>query len=210
MHKDSRAVVLTRRAVLNGTGALIAVSATPSFAHASQRVIVNDASRLNPTPVAVHLNVRSDSEAEFIARLRAELKAAAAAKRPFAVAVARHSMGGQSIPRDGTAITMTNGSCEINSGRMTFRATAGSTWRDVIATLDKAGFSPAVMQSNHNFGVGSTFCVNAHGWPVPYGPFGSTVRAIRLMTADGAFFNARLKKIPSCSVWQWAVTDCSA
>ena len=32
------------------------------------------------------------------------------------------------------------------------------------------------MQSNHDFGVAATFSVNAHGWPVPYGPFGSTVR----------------------------------
>ena len=41
------------------------------------------------------------------------------------------------------------------------------------------------MQSNSDFGVGSTFCVNAHGWPVPHGPFGSTVKAIRMVLADG-------------------------
>jgi FAD/FMN-containing dehydrogenase len=186
MLNDSRMVRLSRRAVVKGAGAMIAASAAPSLASAAQRVIVNDASRLNPTPVVVHLNMRSDSEAELIARLREEMKAAVAAKRPFAVGVARHSMGGQSIPRDGTAITFGNGLCEIDSSRMTFRASAGTTWRDVIATLDKAGFSPAVMQSNNDFGVGSTFCVNAHGWPVPYGPFGSTVKAVRLMMADGS------------------------
>src|SRR5690606_41504227 len=38
---------------------------------------------------------------DLIARLRAELKEAAAAKRPVTAAVARHSMGGQSLPRDG-------------------------------------------------------------------------------------------------------------
>ena len=47
------------------------------------------------------------------------------------------------------------------------------------------GFSPAVMQSNNDFGVASTFSVNAHGWPVPFGPFGTTVRSIDLMLADG-------------------------
>jgi FAD/FMN-containing dehydrogenase len=56
----------------------------------------------------------------------------------------------------------------------------------VISALDPVGFSPAVMQSNNDFGVASTFCVNAHGWPVPYGPFGSTVRAIRMVVADGS------------------------
>jgi len=55
----------------------------------------------------------------------------------------------------------------------------------VIRILDPRGFSPAVMQSNSDFGVGSTFCVNAHGWPVPHGPFGSTVKAIRMVLADG-------------------------
>jgi FAD/FMN-containing dehydrogenase len=45
------------------------------------------------------------------------------------------------------------------------------------------------MQSNHDFGVAATFSVNAHGWPVPYGPFGSTVRSMRLMLADGTVIN---------------------
>ncbi len=40
-------------------------------------------------------------------------------------------------------------------------------------------------QSNHDFSVGGTLSVNAHGWPVPYGPFGATVRAFRMMLADG-------------------------
>ena len=41
------------------------------------------------------------------------------------------------------------------------------------------------MQSNNDFGVASTFSVNAHGWPVPHSPFGSTVRSLRMMLADG-------------------------
>jgi FAD/FMN-containing dehydrogenase len=52
--------------------------------------------------------------------------------------------------------------------------------------LDPAGFSPAVMQSNNDFGVASTYSVNAHGWPVPFGPFGSTVRSLDMMIADGS------------------------
>ena len=52
--------------------------------------------------------------------------------------------------------------------------------------LDAAGFSPAVMQGNNDFSVAGSFSVNAHGWPVPCGPLGSTVQAIRLMLMDGA------------------------
>src|SRR5205807_7626796 len=33
--------------------------------------------------------------------------------------------------------------------------------------------------------VAGTLSVNAHGWPVPFGPFGTTVRSFRLMLADG-------------------------
>jgi FAD/FMN-containing dehydrogenase len=59
----------------------------------------------------------------------------------------------------------------------------------VITALDPIGFSPTVMQSNNDFGVAATFSVNAHGWPVPYGPFGTTVRSCRLMLADGTILN---------------------
>ena len=94
-------------------------------------------------------------------------------------------MGGQSLPRDGTAISLNGGPLEIDTAAKTYRTCAGNRWSDVIGMLDPKGFSPAVMQSNSDFGVGSTFCVNAHGWPVPHGPFGSTVRAIRMVLADG-------------------------
>ncbi len=129
--------------------------------------------------------VKPDEEADFIARLRQELKEAAAAKRPVAIGAARHSMGGQSIPRDGTAVTLEPGRCEPDTPAKTYRADGGVRWKQVIATLDRIGFSPSVMQSNHDFGVASTYCVNAHGWPVPFGPFGSTVRSVRMMLAGG-------------------------
>lgn len=135
-----------------------------------------------------------DTESEVIARLRAKLKAAATARRPFAAAVARHSMGGQSIPRDGTAITFTKGSCEINSSAMTFSRLS----RRDLARCDRHFGQGRVLAGGHavhnDFGVGSTFCVNAHGWPVPYGPFGSTVRAVRVMLADGSILKCSHEK----------------
>ena len=72
---------------------------------------------------------------------------------------------------------------------------AGARWREVIAALDPLGFLPAVMQSNHDFGVAAPW-VNAHGWPGP-GPFGSTVRAFRLMLADGTLVAARPARTPT-------------
>ena len=94
-------------------------------------------------------------------------------------------MGGQSLPRDGHAITADGCVVEADTAGRLYRATAGSRWHEVIARLDPLGFSPSVMQSNSDFGLGATFAVNAHGWPAPRGPFGSTVQSIRLMLADG-------------------------
>ena len=154
-------------------------------AGATQRIILNDASRLSPTPVAKHVTISKAETGDLIARIRAELKEAAAERRPVAASVARHSMGGQSLPRDGTAISLDGGPLEMDTAAKTYRTSAANRWWDVIRILDARGFSPAVMQSNSDFGVGSTFCVNAHGWPVPHGPFGSTVKAIRMVLADG-------------------------
>uniref|UniRef100_UPI00286A5815 FAD-binding oxidoreductase n=1 Tax=Tabrizicola sp. TaxID=2005166 RepID=UPI00286A5815 len=55
---------------------------------------------------------------------------------------------------------------------------------------DPLGLSPKVMQSNSDFGVASTFSVNAHGWPCPFGPMGSTVRSVGMVLADGTALRA--------------------
>lgn len=164
--------------------AAAAFAAAPAVAET--RLILNDASRLNPTPVFKHWRPNTDPTDDFIANLRDELKAAAAAGRPVAVGAARHSMGGQSLPRDGVAMTLDGHALQPDTAAGTYRVNAGARWSEVIRTLDPIGFSPAIMQSNHDFGVASTLSVNAHGWPVPHGPFGTTVRSFRLMLADGS------------------------
>lgn len=174
---------ISRRDILMG-GCALALQTDVRGASAQQRLIMNDASRLNPTPLFRHFHVRTP-DADFVAALRKELKEAAAQRRPVALGAARHSMGGQSLVRNGVAMTFDIDQCELDRGARTYRVHAGTRWHQVIAHLDRAGFSPAVMQSNSDFGVGATFSVNAHGWPTPYGPFGSTVRSIRLMLADG-------------------------
>jgi FAD/FMN-containing dehydrogenase len=174
----------TRRSVLKA-GAAVALDCVLPHSARAEPVVLNDASGLNPTPVFRHWIVEPNAQADLVARLRQELKAAAAERRPVSLSAARHSMGGQSLPRDGLAITVNSARCEVDRAAKTFRVDAGTRWHHVIAAVDRIGFSPAVMQSNHDFGVAATFSVNAHGWPVPYGPFGSTVRALSLMLADG-------------------------
>ena len=142
----------SRRDLLTGLGASAVALSVPA-AFAQQRIVLNDASRLNPVPVVRPLDRAHRSEADVIARLRKELKDAAAPKRPVCVSAARHSMGGQSLPRNGQAITLDLNICEPDRAKKTFRVHAGTRWYQVIEHLDKIGFSPAVMQSNSDFGV---------------------------------------------------------
>jgi FAD/FMN-containing dehydrogenase len=182
---------MSRRALLGAGAAAVLASALPAAAQrAPKPLLLDDASRLNATPVARHWRPAPVTGEAWLTALRAELKAAAAQGRPVAVGAARHSMGGQALAREGVAMTLdvtpaADAWLEVDRGAMTYRAAAGARWRQVIAALDPLGLSPAVMQSNHDFGVAATLAVNAHGWPVPFGPFGATVRACRLMLASG-------------------------
>jgi FAD/FMN-containing dehydrogenase len=172
---------ISRRALLTSATALCGLGA----ARAAPAVVLNDASRLNPVPVAGQAIIRDGEDNRIIAELRALLQEAARAGQPVCVGGARHSMGGQSLPRDGVAVSLAAPLCEPNPAKRTYRVRGGVRWSEVIQALDPLGFSVAVMQSNHDFSVAGTLSVNAHGWPVPFGPFGSTVRAVRLMLADG-------------------------
>jgi FAD/FMN-containing dehydrogenase len=190
---------LTRRAWLLGASAGIGALAGsqcplptsdpgprfPDPLTAGRPGVLDDASQLSPTPVASHVTIGEDPRAGALERIRAALAEARAARRPFIASAARHSMGGQSLARDGTVATLNQRWLEADTSRKIYRVAAGTRWSTVIARLDALGFSPAVMQSNNDFGVASTFSVNAHGWPVPFSGCGSTVRALTMVLADG-------------------------
>ena len=202
-------MALTRRAALFGAGAAVGVigsrwmgAVNPSLdgvavlAPTGGEATLNDASLLSETPIFKHVVVKDPPGDALVAALRAELKAAEAANRPVNLAAARHSMGGQSIPRDGHAITFDTPSVTAEPGAGTYRVQAGTRWHQVITALDPLGLSPKVMQSNADFGVASTFSVGAHGWPMPYGPMGSTVRSVQMLLADGSLVTASRTENP--------------
>lgn len=193
----------SRRALLLASGAAIGVGATRFF-RSSNPVLdgtaslqpsggeqfLNDASGLSETRIHKHIILNDDPGDTLVKALRDELAAARADNRPVNVSAARHSMGGQSIPTDGHAITYNNGFLEPDTSAETFRVHAGARWSDVINTLDPLGFGPKVMQSNNDFGVASTYCVNAHGWPVPHGPMGHTVKSVNMVLPSGDLVTA--------------------
>lgn len=189
---------LTRRAALLGAGgtvgwaltkglspALPSLDGTTRLGGVAGASVLNDASELSQTPIHKHLIVKDDASDTLIAMIRQELAQARSEGRPVNVGAARHSMGGQAIPRDGTAITFENGAIELDTEAQTYHVHAGARWSQVISKLDPAGWSPKVMQSNNDFGVAATFSVNAHGWPVPFGPMGATVRSLRMILPNG-------------------------
>jgi hypothetical protein len=117
--------MLSRRSFLKTGAAAITSVVAPYPASAEPRVILNDASRLNPTPVIRHVHLKSPALSDLVARVRLELKDAAADRRPVAVGVARHSMGGQSLPRNGTAITLEGAPIELDTVAKTYRTGCG-------------------------------------------------------------------------------------
>src|SRR5262245_3106812 len=176
---------ISRRRLLTTAAGALAAGVVPANAAPARPLILNDASRLNPVPVAAHSVLRAAGEERLVADLRALLREAAGNGHPVCVGGARHSMGGQSLPRHGVAVSLAAPVCVPDAATRTYRVRGGARWFDVVRTLDPLGYSVAVMQSNHDFSVAGTLSVNAHGWPVPFGPFGATVRGFRLMLADG-------------------------
>jgi len=199
---------ITRRGMLFGSGAVIGLVAGNAWAPGLSDpagltitppweggLLLDDASGMQAAPVRAHVRPRASGD-DLVAAFRAELAIARRDGRPVSVGAARHSMGGQAIPKDGTAITVDDARIEIDTAAMAYRVNGGARWSGVIAALDPLGFSPAVMQSNHDFGVAATFSVNAHGWPVPFGPMGATVRSLRMVLADGELVTASRTENP--------------
>ncbi|MEM9332605.1 MAG: FAD-binding oxidoreductase [Pseudomonadota bacterium] len=152
---------------------------------ANDPLVLNDASLLSPVKVSKHLTLEENPGDALVDALRKELAEAKSERRPFVASAARHSMGGQSLATNATAVTMDQEWLEADTQNGVYRVAAGTRWSTIIKRLDEIGFSPKVMQSNNDFGVASTFCVNAHGWPVPFSAAGSTVKSFRMMRHDG-------------------------
>jgi FAD/FMN-containing dehydrogenase len=152
---------------------------------AAKGKLLDDASELEPTEIERQVTINSDFDTAFIHRVRALVIEARQSKLPLIASTARHSMGGHSLPEKGVALTLSQTSLKPDPATKTYRVAAGTKWQTVVSELDKIGFSPAVMQSNNDFGVASTFSVNAHGWAVPFSGAGSTVRSIKMMIPDG-------------------------
>ncbi len=179
----------TRRTTLSGLAAVAAVSSASlplagPPARGADPLVLNDASRLNPTRVARHTRLDGPAD-KTVAALRRLLAEAAAEGRPVVMGGARHSMGAQSLCAGASAVTDAGFRLEPDPAGSRFLVSAGARWRAVVPALDRVGLSVPVMQSNSDFSVGGTLSVNGHGWAVPFGAFAASLRRFRLVLADG-------------------------
>lgn len=204
--KRPQKAAIGRRALLLGAGAGIGSIAMYKWQQGKSLpadllkqenglLILNDASELSATPVWRAEKLTAPPRVSTPELVR-QVQVAAKAGRPVAVSAARHSQGGQSLAKDGLAVELDQPWVSIDTESQTYKVGGGARWHHVIAALDPVGFSPMVMQSNNDFGVASTFSVNAHGWPVPYSGCGSTVRTLKLLTPAAEVITCSRAKNP--------------
>lgn len=200
---------LSRRAALLGGGVILgaflgrryaprthSADGTTSLVPPGAESTLNDASRLSETPVLKHVVADGETGGTLAERVRREVAQAGRSGSPVVLGGVRHSMGAQSIPAFGHAITLTSRKSGLRPERRTFYCDAGARWSDVMVTLAEEGFAPKVMQANPDLTLAGSFSVNAHGWPVAYGPMGSTVRSVDMVLSTGERISASRLRNP--------------
>jgi FAD/FMN-containing dehydrogenase len=156
------------------------VTPSPPVAWAPGPGTVNDASCLNRTAVYGVVAVRSVED------IRNALLYAREQGLPVSIAGVRHSMGGQAFAPGAVVLDMTRfDQIGLDAERRILTAQSGATWHEIQNALHPR-FAVKAMQSTDIFTVGGSISVNAHGMDHRAGAVGSTVRAMRVMLADGS------------------------
>ncbi len=146
-------------------------------------VIVNDVTRLNPVRVwAVATPTTIEQVQDALGRFQG----------PISVGGGHFSMGGQTASPDSLHLDMRglNRVLEFRPQQHTIRVQAGIRWCDIQRFVDPHDLSVRIMQTYANFTVGGSLSVNVHGRYVGLGPLILSVRAIRLVMADGKVVDA--------------------
>lgn len=163
-------------------GDLAPRAATPAYPSATvQRGgTVNDASCLNRT--RVYGVVRPGSTQE----VREALAFARAHDLTVSVAGTNHAMGGQAMRPGALILDMTGlNRVRVDTDARTVTVGAGTRWHEVLEAVHPHRLSVATMPSIDVLSVGGTVSVNAHGLDFRQGSLSSSIRSMRVMTADG-------------------------
>ena len=146
-------------------------------------LVLNDVSRLNPIAVAA---IATPTSTQQIA------DAVRAFDGPISIGGARHSMGGQIATAGGLHLDTRRLDAIVDFApeQKTVTVQAGVRWRQIQERIDPANLSVAIMQSYANFTVGGSLSVNVHGRYVGRGPIISSVKAVKVVLADGSVVEA--------------------
>jgi len=156
------------------------IAAPVGLAWAQRGGTLDDASCLDSTPVYGVVQVRDVED------VRRALRFARDNDLTVSVAGVKHSMGGQALARHGIVLDMTRfNRMSLDAAARVLTVQSGATWHD-IQNLLHPRFAVKAMQSTDIFTVGGSISVNAHGMDHRVGAIGRTVRAMRLMLADGS------------------------
>ena len=152
--------------------------------HELDEGLVDDASRLNESAIALEFMATTSDEIE--AALRTLLHRARRDQLRVSIAGARHSMGGHTLYPGGILVNMSGYNHMTMLDEYTLRVGSGTRWDEVIPYLHAHNKSVGIMQSNNSFSVGGSISVNCHGWQFGRPPICDTVKGFRLMKADGS------------------------
>ncbi|MEW5850046.1 MAG: FAD-binding oxidoreductase [Myxococcota bacterium] len=141
--------------------------------------VVNDAGGLEPTLVTQVVDVQSPDD------VRRAIGQARLLGLKVSIAGRRHSEGGQSVSAGSINLDMMGLNRVELRPNGTMRVEAGATWAQVQDVLARSGRAVKVMQTSNIFTVGGSLSVNCHGRTPGEPPLISTVRSVRVMTADG-------------------------
>jgi len=141
---------------------------------------INDASCLDRTDIYGIVEVHG---LEDIART---LAFAHAKGLKVTAAGARHSMGGHAFDRGGIVLDMRSlNRMTLDAESRTVTVGSGATWHDLQRFLHPR-FAVRAMQSTDIFTVGGSISVNAHGMDHQAGAMAKSIKAMRVMLADGS------------------------
>lgn len=151
---------------------------------------INDVSCLDRTAVYGIVQVTSDAE------IKSALTFARENKLKVSMAGARHSMGGQAFYKNAVVLDiMKFNQMSLDADNKVLTVQSGATWHDIQIFLHPR-FAVKAMQSTDIFTVGGSISVNAHGMDHKAGSVGSSIRAMRVMLADGAIVNVSRTENP--------------
>ena len=141
---------------------------------------IDDASKLNVTPVMGVLQPRTEAEIQSIVRF------AQSHGKKISLSGARHSMGGQIAYPHSLHLDMTRfDQMQYNPQDQTLTVQSGATWKQIQIELGKQGRSVRVMQDSNIFTLGGSMAVNAHGKDSRFGSLIESINFFKLVNAKG-------------------------